>query len=197
MSAKAEQTLVICGHGMVAQRLLEKLVAQPHRPFARIVVFNGEASPAYNRIQLSALLAGDANEDSLQLQQPDWYQHNNITLHQGDPVTAINREERTVTTASGRTQHYTSLVLATGSRSASLGLKGEELDGVMGFRDLQDTRRLINISQRHRRAVVIGGGFLGLEAAEGLRSRGMAVTVLHRSGHLLNRQLDPAGGALL
>ncbi|MEP6416347.1 MAG: NAD(P)/FAD-dependent oxidoreductase, partial [Marinobacter sp.] len=73
MSAKAEQTLVICGHGMVAQRLLEKLVAQPHRPFTRIVVFNGEASPAYNRIQLSALLAGDANEDSLQLQQPDWY----------------------------------------------------------------------------------------------------------------------------
>ena len=197
MSAKAEQTLVICGHGMVAQRLLEKLVAQPHRPFARIVVFNGEATPAYNRIQLSALLAGDANEDSLQLQQPDWYQHNNITLHQGDPVTAIDREERTVTTASGRTQHYTSLVLATGSRSASLGLKGEELDGVMGFRDLQDTRRLINISQRHRRAVVIGGGFLGLEAAEGLRSRGMAVTVLHRSGHLLNRQLDAAGGALL
>ena len=68
---------------------------------------------------------------------------------------------------------------------------------MMGFRDLQDTRRLINISQRHRRAVVIGGGFLGLEAAEGLRSRGMAVTVLHRSGHLLNRQLDAAGGALL
>lgn len=197
MSAKAEQTLVICGHGMVAQRLLEKLVAQPQRPFERIVVFNGEASPAYNRIQLSALLAGDANEDSLQLQQPDWYRHNNITVNQGDPVTAINREDRTVTTASGRTQHYTSLVLATGSRSASLGLEGEGLEGVMGFRDLNDTRKLIQTSQRHRRAVVIGGGFLGLEAAEGLRSRGMAVTVLHRGNHLLNRQLDETGGALL
>lgn len=197
MSAKAEQTLVICGHGMVAQRLLEKLVAKPHRPFTRIVVFNGEASPAYNRIQLSALLAGDANEDSLQLQQPDWYQHNSITVHQGDPVTAINREERTVTTASGRTQHYTSLVLATGSRSASLGLEGEGLEGVMGFRDLKDTRQLIHTSQHQRRAVVIGGGFLGLEAAEGLRSRGMAVTVLHRGSHLLNRQLDETGGALL
>ena len=197
MSAKAEQTLVICGHGMVAQRLLEKLVAQPHQPFERIVVFNGETSPAYNRIQLSALLAGDANEDSLQLQQPDWYRHNNITVNQGDPVTAINREDRTVTTASGRTQHYTSLVLATGSRSASLCLEGESLEGVMGFRDLKDTRQLIQTSQRHRRAVVIGGGFLGLEAAEGLRSRGMAVTVLHRGSHLLNRQLDETGGALL
>lgn len=197
MSAQAEQTLVICGHGMVAQRLLEKLVVQPQRPFERIVVFNGEASPAYNRIQLSALLAGDANEDSLQLQQPDWYRHNNITVNQGDPVTAINREDRTVTTASGQTQRYTSLVLATGSRSASLGLEGESLEGVMGFRDLKDTRKLIQTSQRHRRAVVIGGGFLGLEAAEGLRSRGMAVTVLHRGSHLLNRQLDETGGALL
>lgn len=197
MRAGTEQTLVICGHGMVAQRLLEKLVEQPCNPFERIVVFNGEATPAYNRIQLSAVLAGDANEDSLQLQQPDWYHHHNIEVHQGDPVVAINRTEKTVSTESGVVQPFSRLVLATGSRSASLGLEGEHLEGVMGFRDLQDTRRLINVSQRHRRAVVIGGGFLGLEAAEGLRSRGMAVTVLHRSGHLLNRQLDRASGALL
>ncbi|MDF0751595.1 FAD-dependent oxidoreductase [Marinobacter sp. 71-i] len=197
MSAGEEQTLVICGHGMVAQRLLENLVAQPQNPFEWIVVFNGEATPAYNRIQLSAVLAGDASEDSLQLQQPDWYRQHNIEVHQGDPVIAIDRAEKTVSTESGLVQPYSRLVIATGSRSASLGLDGEHLDGVMGFRDLQDTRRLINISQRHRRAVVIGGGFLGLEAAEGLRSRGMAVTVLHRSNHLLNRQLDRASGALL
>ncbi|MDL0432824.1 FAD-dependent oxidoreductase [Marinobacter sp. TBZ242] len=197
MNAETEQTLVICGHGMVAQRLLEKLVEQPQSPFERIVVFNGEATPAYNRIQLSAVLAGDASEDSLQLQQPDWYRKHNIEVHQGDPVVAINRAEKTVSTEGGVVQPYSRLVLATGSRSASLGLDGEHLEGVMGFRDLQDTRRLINISQRHRRAVVIGGGFLGLEAAEGLRSRGMAVTVLHRNGHLLNRQLDQASGALL
>jgi nitrite reductase (NADH) large subunit len=197
MNTGAEQTLVVCGHGMVAQRLLEKLVGQPGQPFSRIVVFNGETTPAYNRIQLSALLAGDASEDSLQLQQPAWYRQHNITLHQGDPVTAIDRADRTVTTASGLVQHYTHLVLATGSRSARLGLDGEDLEGVIGFRDLQDTRKLISVSQRHRRAVVIGGGFLGLEAAEGLRSRGMAVTVLHRSNHLLNRQLDETGGALL
>ncbi|MBL3558488.1 MULTISPECIES: NAD(P)/FAD-dependent oxidoreductase [Marinobacter] len=197
MSKGTDQTLVICGHGMVAQRLLEQLVEQPQNPFGRIVVFNGEATPAYNRIQLSAVLAGVASEDSLQLQQPDWYRKHNIEVHQGDPVVAINRAEKTVSTESGVIQPYSRLVLATGSRSASLGLEGEHLEGVMGFRDLQDTRRLINISQRHRRAVVIGGGFLGLEAAEGLRSRGMAVTVLHRSNHLLNRQLDRASGALL
>ncbi len=197
MTAGTDQTLVICGHGMVAQRLLEKLVGQPQQAFSRIVVFNGEATPAYNRIQLSALLAGDASEDSLQLQQPDWYPQHNITVHQGDPVVAINRAQKTVSTESGVVQPYTRLVLATGSRSASLGLDGEQLKGVMGFRDLQDTRRLINISRRHRRAVVIGGGFLGLEAAEGLRSRGMAVTVLHRSSHLLNRQLDLSSGVLL
>ncbi len=197
MSTGTEQTLVICGHGMVAQRLLEHLVEQPQNPFGRIVVFNGEATPAYNRIQLSAVLAGDASEDSLQLQHPDWYRTHNIEVHQGDPVVAINRAEKTVSTESGVVQPYSRLVLATGSRPASLGLEGEHLEGVMGFRDLQDTRRLINISQRHRRAVVIGGGFLGLEAAEGLRSRGMAVTVLHRGNHLLNRQLDRASGALL
>ncbi|EON92208.1 FAD-dependent pyridine nucleotide-disulfide oxidoreductase [Marinobacter lipolyticus SM19] len=197
MNTGAQQTLVICGHGMVAQRLLEKLVAQPHQPFSRIVVFNGEASPAYNRIQLSALLAGDAKESSLVLKQSDWFRQHNIEIHQGDPVTAINRIDKTVTTTSGLVQEYDRLVIATGSRSASLGIQGEEMAGVVGFRDLRDTRKLINISQRHRRAVVIGGGFLGLEAAEGLRSRGMSVTVLHRSSHLLNRQLDPTGGALL
>ena len=112
-------------------------------------------------------------------------------------MVSIDRVAQTVTTASGLVQPYTRLVLATGSRSAQLGIEGEDLTNVMGFRDLNDTRRLIELSERHHRAVVIGGGFLGLEAAEGLRSRGMAVTVLHRSAHLLNRQLDETGGALL
>ncbi|MCL1486266.1 MAG: FAD-dependent oxidoreductase [Marinobacter sp.] len=197
MSTRSEHTLVICGHGMVAQRLLEQLVQQRHQPYHQIVVFNGEGTPAYNRIQLSSVLAGSADENSLALRPPDWFRQHNIVVHQGDPVVSIDRDDQSVTTASGYVQSYTRLVLATGSRSANLGIKGEHLDNVMGFRDLNDTRKLIGLSQRHRRAVVIGGGFLGLEAAEGLRSRGMAVTVLHRSPHLLNRQLDETGGALL
>jgi len=197
MDTEQPQTLVICGHGMVAQRLLEQLVNQPRHPYGRIVVFNGEPTPAYNRIQLSSVLAGEADERSLALSSADWFTRHNITVHQGDPVTGLDRENRTVTTAAGRVERYDRLVFATGSQPAPLGIPGEGLKNVLVFRDLNDTRRLIELSQRHRRAVVIGGGFLGLEAAEGLRSRGMAVTVLHRSQHLLNRQLDETGGALL
>ncbi|GAA3584472.1 NAD(P)/FAD-dependent oxidoreductase [Marinobacter xestospongiae] len=191
------RTLVICGHGMVAQRLLERLCDQASHPFERIVVLSGEPSAAYNRILLSSLLAGDADEASLRLQADDWFQRQGIERRQGDPVVGIDRQARQVVTASGHRVGYDQLVIATGSRSASLGLPGEQLNGVVGFRDLRDTRTLIELSQRHRRAVVIGGGFLGLEAAEGLRQRGMAVTVLHRSSHLLNRQLDRVGGTLL
>ena len=197
MTKQSESTLVICGHGMVSQRLLEALCRGPGRPFTRIVVFNGEITPAYNRVQLSSLLAGETDERSLALQPGDWFRDNAIEVHDGEAVTAINRQDRKVTTETGRVQSYTHLVLATGSRPAKPGVPGEDLPGVMTFRDLDDTRVLIETTRRHRRAVVIGGGFLGLEAAEGLRQRGMAVTLLHRSGHLLNRQLDRVGGQLL
>ena len=197
MTKQSESTLVICGHGMVSQRLLEALCRGPGRPFTRIVVFNGEITPAYNRVQLSSLLAGETDERSLALQPGDWFRDNAIEVHDGEPVTAINRQDRKVTTETGRVQSYTHLVLATGSQPVKPGVPGEDLPGVMTFRDLNDTRTLIEATRRHCRAVVIGGGFLGLEAAEGLRQRGMAVTLLHRSGHLLNRQLDRVGGQLL
>ena len=188
--------LVICGHGMVAQRLLEQLVATGH-PFSRIVVFNGEPFAAYNRIQLSSLLANQVRESELELKPRSWFRQHKIEVYNREPVTAIEPHQRRVTTASGRTLSYHTLVLATGARPSRLGLPGENLDGVMTFRDLTDTRTLIHRAQTHRRAVVIGGGFLGLEAAEGLRARGMDVTVLHRSSHLLNCQLNPSAGELL
>ena len=197
MARNRERTLVVCGHGMVAQRFLEELLAQTPRAYQNIIVFNGESRPAYNRIQLSALLSGDADEPSLTLKPDDWFVRHGIQVHQGEPVCAIDRHAHTVTTATGRTQGYDTLVLATGSRPGHLGIPGEDLAGVMHFRNVDDTRQLIEHSRTRHRAVVVGGGFLGLEAAAGLASRGMAVTVLHRSGHLLNRQLDPAGGKLL
>ncbi|MEA1080047.1 NAD(P)/FAD-dependent oxidoreductase [Marinobacter qingdaonensis] len=197
MAQNSERTLVVCGHGMVAQRFLEELVDQARVPFQRIVVFNGEARPAYNRIQLSALLSGDAEEDSLTLKPDDWFDRHGITVHHGEPVQAIDRQDRTVITATGRRQHFDTLVLATGSRPGRLGIPGEDLAGVRYFRDLDDTHHLIGQSQSRPRAVVIGGGFLGLEAAVGLQRRGVSVTVLHRSGHLLNRQLDTGAGQLL
>ncbi len=197
ISGNRERTLVVCGHGMVAQRFLEELMAQAPVPYQSIIVFNGESQPAYNRIQLSALLNGDADEDSLTLKPDDWFASHGIQVHHGEPIRAINRQERTVTTLTGRSQHYDTLVLATGSRPGQLGLPGEDLDGVRYFRDINDTRTLIEQSETRQRAVVVGGGFLGLEAAAGLHSRGVAVTVLHRSNYLLNRQLDTVGGQLL
>ena len=197
MSRNSYRTLVVVGHGMVAQRFLEELVSREPMPYANIVVFNGESRPAYNRIQLSALLSGDTDEDSLTLKPDDWFAEQGIQVHHGEPVRAINRQERTVLTSTGRSQRYDTLVLATGSRPGQLNLPGEDLDDVHYFRDIHDTRALITHGQSRRRAVVIGGGFLGLEAAAGLHARGMAVTVLHRSSHLLNRQLDPTGGELL
>ncbi len=192
-----QQKLVIVGHGMVAQRLLEHLCDQPALPYSEIVVLSGEPASAYNRILLSSWLAGDAEPESLTLKPDDWFAERGMTLRQGDPVTRMDCANKTVYTDQGHRERYDQLVLATGSRSASLGLTGENLAGVVGFRDLGDTRKLIDISKRNRRAVVIGGGFLGLEAAEGLRQRGMSVTLLHRGSHLLNRQLDAIGGALL
>ncbi|HET8850744.1 MAG TPA: FAD-dependent oxidoreductase [Marinobacter sp.] len=196
MEDRQDNTLVICGHGMVAQRLLEHLVALEH-PFSRIVVFNAEPFHAYNRIQLSALLAEQVSESALELKPWQWFREHRIEVCNHEPVTTIDSQHRQVTTASGRLQGYHTLVLATGARPSRLGLPGEDLDGVMTFRDLADTRALIRQARPNRRAVVIGGGFLGLEAAEGLRARGMDVTVLHRSGHLLNRQLNPTAGELL
>jgi nitrite reductase (NADH) large subunit len=182
---------------MVAQRLLEQLCERQDHSFRRIVVIGGEPAAAYNRILLSSVLAGEAQPGSIALKPDSWFEDHGIVRRQGEPVVSIDRDNRQVVTANGVTETYDRLVMATGSRSASLGLEGEALPGVMGFRDLSDTDRLIETSQQHRHAVVIGGGFLGLEAAEGLRSRGMAVTVLHRADHLLNRQLDPVGGRLL
>ncbi|WP_257900257.1 NAD(P)/FAD-dependent oxidoreductase [Marinobacter sp. F4206] len=197
MAGYRERTLVVCGHGMVAQRFLEELMAREPAPDLNIVVFNGEARPAYNRIQLSALLSGDADAGSLTLKPGDWFTRHGIEVHSGESVSAIDRQEQTVTTSAGRIQRYDHLVIATGSRPGQLGIPGEDLSGVTQFRNFNDTCHLIEQSRTRQRAVVVGGGFLGLEAAAGLMRRGVAVTVLHRSGHLLNRQLDPTGGKLL
>lgn len=197
MIRKTEPTLIVCGHGMVAQRFLEELVNKAPVPYRHIIVFSGEACAAYNRIQLSALLCGDTSEDSLTLKPDDWFTSYGIQVHRGETVETVAPDKHTVTTSTGCVYRYDTLVIATGASPARLGIPGEDLNGVMTFRDLDDTRTLIELSQSLQRAVVVGGGFLGLEAAEGLLRRGMNVTVLHRSEYLLNRQLDPESGKLL
>ena len=178
--------LVIIGNGMAT------------RP-QHITVISAEPTPAYNRILLSPLLAGEMTQDALTLRDAQWYEDQGVTLILGEKVDTLHRDRQTVITDTGRTLPYDHLVLATGSRPAMPDVPGIELAGVHGFRDLQDADALTDIAQRGGEAVVIGGGLLGLEAAEGLRKRGndISVSVLQRSERLMNRQLDTTASHLL
>lgn len=190
------ERLVIVGHGMAAQRLLEELVQRaPGRH--HITVLGAEPCPAYNRILLSPLLAGERATADLALAPVHWFQEQGITLRTGVTVTGIDRAARRVTTADGGTLSYDTLVLATGSDPIRLPLPGASLPGVVSFRDLADVEAMLERTQPGAPAVVIGGGLLGLEAASGLRKRGMAVTIVHRFLTLMERQLDPAASRVL
>lgn len=190
--------LVIIGNGMASHRLIEALVKQPTRP-QRITVIGAEPTPAYNRILLSPLLAGEMQQDALSLRDAQWYAEQGVTLILGEKVETLDRASQTLATDSGRSLDYDHLVIATGSRPALPDVPGIELEGVHGFRDLQDADALTHIAQQGGDAVVIGGGLLGLEAAEGLRKRGsdIKVSVLQRSERLMNRQLDVTAAHLL
>lgn len=194
--SRQQQHLVIIGHGMGAQRLLQSLGESFCRDWT-VTVIGGEPVLAYNRIQLSGWLAGDVSADALTLRPGDWFEQRGVQVHSGDPVVAIERASQCVHTEAGHRIAYDRLVMATGSRSAFPQVPGINLPGVQGFRDRSDAQRLLDQARPGRRAVIIGGGFLGLEAAYGLHQHGMQVTVVHRSPHLLNRQLDPAAGELL
>ncbi|WP_106477387.1 NAD(P)/FAD-dependent oxidoreductase [Phytohalomonas tamaricis] len=194
--AQHRQRLVVIGNGMAGHRLLEQLVARDDRS-QEIHVFGDEPSPAYNRIMLSPLLAGEITPDAIALHDRDWYAANDITLHCDSPVMTIDRERREVVSAEGTRTPYDQLVLATGSRPTKFPLPGSELDGIHGFRTTHDVDTLTRAQEHGEHAVVIGGGLLGLEAAEGLRKRGMSITVVHLGHHLLNRQLDEYAARLL
>jgi nitrite reductase (NADH) large subunit len=165
--------------------------------FYEITVFGAEPHPNYNRILLSPVLAGEKTVDEIVLNSRDWYRQHGIRLHTGDPVVAIDRVKRQVRARSGLTLHYDRLVLATGSNPFMIPVPGSDLPGVLGYRDIADVDAMLAAAREHRRAVVIGGGLLGLEAAYGLLRQGMEVTVVHLLPSLMERQLDPAAASLL
>ncbi|MFI0472605.1 NAD(P)/FAD-dependent oxidoreductase [Halomonas sp. HMF6819] len=190
--------LIIVGNGMACHRLLEALVKAPGRP-ASITVIGEEPVPAYNRILLSPLLSGETSRDALTLREARWYADNAITLRLNERVLAIDTAARHIDIDRGRLA-FDELVLATGSTPALPEIPGIELDGVHAFRSVSDAGALDAIARRGGKSVVVGGGLLGLEAAEGLRKRGgdaLEVSVLHRSAWLMNRQLDIYAGGLL
>ena len=188
--------LVVVGNGMAGMRTVEELLKlQPD--MYDITVFGAEPHPNYNRILLSPMLAGEQGFDEIVLNPLAWYAEHGITLHLGKEVTAIDRARRKVLAADGTEAGYDRLLLATGSVPFVLPIPGRDLKGVIRYRDIQDTRVMIEAARVKKHAVVIGGGLLGLEAANGLKLRGMDVTVVHLAGWLLERQLDAVAGAML
>ena len=189
------QKLVIIGAGMASGRLLEELL-ESHANAYDITLFGAEPRGNYNRIMLSPVLAGDTHFDDIITHDSAWYQAHGITTRFGEPVVKIDRKAKQILTASGVTD-YDKLVVATGSASFFIPVEGNTLPGVVGFRDKDDVDAMLAAAKAHGRAVVIGGGLLGLEAAAALHKQGMEVTVVHLMGHLMERQLDGAAGYLL
>jgi nitrite reductase (NADH) large subunit len=188
--------LVMIGNGMAGARTLEELIALAPDLF-EITVFGAEPHANYNRILLSPVLAGEQTIDDIMLNGVDWYAERGITLHLGKQVTRIDRRRRTVEAADGTIAPYDRLLLATGSNPVILPIPGNDLPGVITYRDIADTHAMIDAASRFKHAVVIGGGLLGLEAANGLKVRGMNVTVIHLAEWLMERQLDRTASDLL
>jgi nitrite reductase (NADH) large subunit len=190
------EKLVIIGNGMAPGRMLEHLFeAAPGR--YEVTIFNAEPRVNYDRIMLSPVLSGEKDYEQIVIHGDGWYIKHGITLYKGHKVTEIDRAAKTVTSDRGETAPYDKLVIATGSVPLILPVPGNNLPGVLTYRDLDDVNAMLIAAQSRAKAVVIGGGLLGLEAAAGLNARDMDVTVLHLMPTLMERQLDPAAGYML
>ena len=188
--------LVMIGNGMAGVRTLEELLKLAPELYD-ITVFGAEPHPNYNRILLSPVLAGEQAFDEIVLNDLDWYTGHDIHLMLNRKVTQIDRLRRRVIAEDGSEAEYDRLLIATGSSPFILPIPGNQLEGVIGYRDIADTQAMMEAARTHSHAVVIGGGLLGLEAANGLKLRGMDVTVVHLGEWPMERQLDKTAGHLL
>jgi nitrite reductase (NADH) large subunit len=195
-SQDVREHLVVVGNGMAGCRAVEELLARDAGRY-RVTIFGAEPHVNYNRIMLSPVLAGEKTFDQIVINTREWYDENGIELVTSDPVIAIDRAGRTVTSQSGRKVRYDRLLIATGSDPFIIPVPGKDLPGVISFRDMKDVDLMLDAAGKGGDAVVIGGGLLGLEAAHGLSLRGMKVTVIHLMPTLMERQLDEAAGWLL
>lgn len=190
--------LVLIGNGMAGIRTIEELLLSAPDMYD-ITVFGAEPYGNYNRVMLSAVLSGEKTAEEIVINDRQWYRDHDITLHAG-PDKAVIKIERglgRVQSQDGTYAEYDRLLIATGSKPVVPDIPGKNLAGVIGFRDIFDVNTMLSYTQTHRRAVVLGGGLLGLEAANGLSQRGMEVTVIHSNEVLMNRQMDAEAGALL
>jgi nitrite reductase (NADH) large subunit len=192
--------LVMVGNGMAGVRTMEELLKIAPDLYD-ITVFGAEPHPNYNRILLSPVLAGEQTLDEIVLNSWDWYKDNHITLHAGKKVFEVDRVKRIVravdTDGAVTEEAYDRLLMCTGSNPFILPVPGKDLQGVIAYRDIADTNAMIDAATKYKKAVVIGGGLLGLEAANGLMLRGMERDVVHVMPTLMERQLDTVAGKLL
>ena len=191
-----KQKLVLIGNGMAGMRTVDELLKLAPNKYD-ITVFGAEPHGNYNRIMLSPVLAGDKTIDDIIIHDVAWYQENNIALHTGKTIVEIDRVKQVVIADDGTRSSYDRLILATGSNPVMLPIIGIELEGVISFRDINDVNVMIETAKTHKKAIVIGGGLLGLEAANGLMLQGMDVSVVHRGNTLMNQQLDQAASDLM
>ena len=191
-----KEKLVVIGNGMAGIRAVEELLKLAPDKYD-ITVFGAEPHPNYNRILLSPVLTGEKQFSEIVLNDDAWYAEHGITLHKGKTVTEINRKQRYVKAGDASIAFYDRLLLATGSNPFVLPVPGKDLPGVIGFRDFADVETMLNAAHAYRHAVVIGGGLLGLEAANGLMKQGMKVTVVHLPDVLMERQLDAPAAKML
>jgi nitrite reductase (NADH) large subunit len=190
--------LVVIGNGMAGMRTVEELLAAAPDKYD-ITIFGAEPHGNYNRILLSSVLCGEKNLDEILINDRQWYADNGIRLYTGadKAVVRLDRARKQVHAQDGTVAEYDRLLIATGSNAVRPDIPGKNLAGVVSFRDIVDVETMLAYSRSHRKAVVLGGGLLGLEAANGLVQRGMDVTVIHNHKVLLNRQLDQPAAKLL
>ena len=191
-----KRKLVMIGNGMAGVRCMEEILKRNREAFD-ITIVGDEPYPNYNRIMLSHVLQGKTEIKDININDWKWYEDNDITLFTGEIVTEIDPEEKEIKTDKGSVISYDELIIATGSSAFILPVNGSELEGVIGFRTIQDTEFMIETADRYQKAVVIGGGLLGLEAARGLMDRGMEVEVVHLMPSLMEQQLDAPAAKML
>ena len=192
----SKKKLVIIGNGMAPGRMLDELFERAPDLYD-VTIFNAEPRVNYDRIMLSPVLSGEKNYEDIIIHNESWYTANNVTLHKGKRIETIDREQKCVAASDGTKAAYDVLLIATGSSPFIIPVPGAELEGVLSYRDLDDVEKMLAYAGQSGKAVVIGGGLLGLEAAAGLKMRGMDVTVVHLMPTLMERQLDESAGHLL
>ncbi|MDC3418438.1 nitrite reductase large subunit NirB [Aquibacillus salsiterrae] len=191
-----KQKLVLIGNGMAGIRCIENILKISPSKYD-ITVFGSEPYVNYSRIKLSSVLQGETSFDDITLHHLDWYNKHEITLHTGETVIEIDKTNKSIHTDKGRAVTYDKLILATGSEPILLPIPGSDLEGVITFRTIADCQVMKQTAKQYKKAVVIGGGLLGLEAARGLINLGMKVIVVHLADTLMNRQLDDTAAGML